>query len=76
MISIETSRAAMQERADQLVDFTSRIVATPSLSGEEGDVASLIVAEMKALNYDEVWTDEVGNIIGKIAGGWRSDGNA
>ena len=68
MISIETSRAAMQERADQLVDFTSRIVATPSLSGEEGDVASLIVAEMKALNYDEVWTDEVGNIIGKIAG--------
>ena len=68
MISIKTSRAAMQERADQLVDFTSRIVTTPSLSGEEGDVASLIVAEMKALNYDEVWTDEVGNIIGKIAG--------
>ena len=68
MISLETSRAATENRADQLVDFTSRIVATPSLSGEEGDVAAIVVAEMKSLNYDEVWTDDVGNIIGKING--------
>ena len=68
MISLETARAATQQFADKLVNFTSQIVATPSLSGEEGDVAALIVAEMKSLNYDEVWTDEVGNIIGKING--------
>ena len=68
MISLEMARAATTERADQLIDFTSRIVASPSLSGEEGDVAALIVAEMKSLNFDEVWTDEVGNIIGKING--------
>lgn len=68
MISLEASRAATKQRADQLIDFTSRIVATPSLSGEEGDVAALIVAEMKSLKFDEVWTDEVGNIIGKING--------
>lgn len=68
MISIENSRAATQQRSDQLIDFTSRIVATPSLSGEEGDVAAVVVAEMKSLDYDDVWTDEVGNIIGKIAG--------
>lgn len=68
MLTLEQSRVAVDQRADQLVDFTSRIVATPSLSGDEGDVAGLIVAEMKALNFDEVWTDEVGNIIGKING--------
>jgi len=68
MITLEQSRTAVTQRADQLVDFTSRIVATPSLSGEEGDVAALIVAEMKSLDFDEVWTDEVGNIIGKITG--------
>ena len=68
MISLQQSRAATEDRADQLIDFTSRIVATPSLSGEEGDVAAIVVAEMKSLNYDEVWTDEVGNIIGKIKG--------
>lgn len=68
MLTLEQSRTAVDQRADQLVDFTSRIVATPSLSGEEGDVAALVVAEMKKLNFDEVWTDEVGNIIGKING--------
>ena len=68
MISLETTRAATEERSDKLIDFTRRIVATPSLSGEEGDVAALVVAELKSLNYDDVWTDEVGNIIGKIKG--------
>ena len=69
MLTLEMARAATEERADQLIDFTSRIVASPSLSGEEGDVAALIVAEMKMLDFDEVSTDEVGNIIGKINGG-------
>ena len=68
MISIEQSRAATSEHSDALIDFTSRIVAAPSLSGEEGHVASLIVNELKSLDYDEVWTDEVGNIVGKITG--------
>ena len=68
MITFEMARAATAERSKQLVDFTQRIVATPSLSGQEGDVAAIIVAELKKLAYDEVWTDEVGNIIGKING--------
>lgn len=69
MIALDAARVATNERRDDLIDFTRRIVATPSLSGEEGDVASLIVAELKKLKFDEVWTDEVGNVIGKIKGG-------
>ena len=68
MITFEMARAATAERSKQLVDFTQRIVATPSLSGLEGDVAAIIVAELKKLAFDEVWTDDVGNIIGKISG--------
>jgi putative aminopeptidase FrvX len=35
-----------------------RLVQTPSLCGDEGDVAALIRAEMERLGYDEVWTDD------------------
>ena len=53
---------------DGLVAFAQKLVQTPSLSGQEGDVAALIQAEMVRLGYDEVWTDDVGNVIGRIAG--------
>ena len=52
-----------------LVTFAQKLVQTPSLPGQEGDVAQLIEAEMKLLGYDEVWVDEVGNVIGRIQGG-------
>jgi len=68
MITAEIARQSTERRSSELLDFTQRIVATPSMSGHEGDVAALIVEEMKRLDYDEVWTDEVGNLIGKING--------
>lgn len=68
MITPEMSLAAVNDRERQLIDFTQRIVRAPSISGNEGDVAKIIVDELKELQYDEVWTDEVGNIIGKING--------
>jgi putative selenium metabolism hydrolase len=69
MIDIEKAKSAIAQCSEALIDFTSKIVATPGLSGEEGDVAQLIIAEMKRLQYDDVQTDEVGNIIGRIEGG-------
>ncbi len=68
MISVEIAQQATAQRSSELLDFTQRIVATPSMSGQEGDVAALIMEEMKRLHYDEVWADEVGNLIGKING--------
>jgi putative selenium metabolism hydrolase len=38
------------------------------LSGEEGRVAQLILEKMEQLNYDETWTDQVGNVIGLLRG--------
>jgi putative selenium metabolism hydrolase len=64
----EAIRAAAQELRDQVVDFTQRLVRTPSISGEEGAVADLMLAEMRALGYDEVFRDAIGNVIGVVRG--------
>ena len=53
---------------DEMIAFCQKLVQTPSLPGEEGDVAALIRAEMERLNYDEVWADEWGNVICLLRG--------
>jgi putative selenium metabolism hydrolase len=55
--------------SQELIAFARKLVQTPSLPGQEGDVAALIQAEMERLGYDKVWVDDVGNVIGQIAGG-------
>jgi len=55
-------------RERELVEFARRLIRTPSMSGEEGDAAALVQEEMRRLGYDEVRTDEVGNVIGLIRG--------
>ena len=51
-----------------LVAFCQRLIQTPSLPGEEGDVARLVNQEMENLGYDEVRVDEAGNVVGIIRG--------
>jgi len=58
--------AAQQEA---LIAFVQRLVQTPSMSGQEESVAALVRAEMERLGYERVWVDEVGNVVGQIAGG-------
>jgi len=50
------------------VDFLRRLIRTPGLPGQEGATAALLAAEMDTLGYDEVRTDEMGNVIGLIRG--------
>jgi len=52
----------------EMIAFCQRIVQTPSLPGEEGDVARLIRAEMERLDYDQVWIDDWGNVVGLLRG--------
>src|SRR4051812_12071749 len=64
--TIETLWRGAEELREPLVAFTRRLIQTPSLPGEEGDVAKLVTAEMQSLGYDEVTVDEAGNVIGHI----------
>jgi len=58
----------VESRRQDLVAFACRLVQTPSMPGQEGNLAALVRAEMERLRYDEVWVDEAGNVIGRIAG--------
>lgn len=68
-IPVDKLRAAAKTNMPALTAFTQRLVQTPSLPGHEEAVAAAITAELHTLGYDDVWTDEVGNVIGKIKGG-------
>ena len=68
MESTELWDLARTYRAE-LIDLAQRLVQTPSLSGREANAAALIQAEMQRLDYDAVWVDEAGNVIGRIEGG-------
>lgn len=51
-----------------LIEFTRDLVRLPSPSGEEQRVAERVAAEMRALGFDLVETDECGTVIGIIEG--------
>ncbi|MGD2041659.1 MAG: M20/M25/M40 family metallo-hydrolase, partial [Anaerolineae bacterium] len=59
----------VQNCRSELIAFAQKLVQTPSLSGEENQLAALLQAEMEKLGYDRVWIDEAGNVIGHISGG-------
>jgi putative selenium metabolism hydrolase len=50
------------------VDFTQRLIQTPSMSHEEVQIAELIAAEMRLLQFEEVAIDGIGNVTGRIRG--------
>ena len=50
------------------VEFTQRLIQTPSMPFEEAQLAELVAAELQQLNFDQVWIDEMGNVNGRIRG--------
>ncbi len=63
------SRAGENERG--VVRFLRDLIATKSLSSQEGDAIRRIGQEMERCNYDEVRVDGMGNILGRIGHGRR-----
>ena len=53
---------------DGAIEFAQDLIRIPSLPGEEGELTRRVVAEMEALGYDEVRTDELGSVIGVVRG--------
>ncbi|WP_161940189.1 M20/M25/M40 family metallo-hydrolase [Anaerotruncus rubiinfantis] len=60
--------AKAKEVKEDMIDFAQRLIRTPSESGKEGDVAQVILAELKKLDFDEAYVDPIGNVIGIIKG--------
>ncbi len=54
---------------EDLVKFTQELVKIKSYSGQEEEIIKFIANEMKALGYDEVFIDSIGNVVGRIGNG-------
>ncbi len=60
-------RWTMDETERQaLLEFLRRLVQTPSLPGNEGRVAACVQEEMQRLGFQDVHTDAIGNVIGRL----------
>jgi len=60
------------EMKDELTAFTQSLVRIKSYSGQEEQIIKFIEQKMKALGYDEVSIDSMGNILGRIGDGEKS----
>jgi len=52
-----------------LAEFAQRLVRIPSVSGQEGDLAKALAAELDVVGCDEVRIDGLGNVIGRLGSG-------
>ena len=55
--------------SDDMINFFRKLVKTKSYTGEEEEIAKIIYDKMLELDYDKVWQDKYGDIIGKIGNG-------
>jgi putative selenium metabolism hydrolase len=55
--------------AEAMVRFLQDLVRIPSLSTHEEALAARLVQEMQDIGFEEVWTDRIGNVIGRIGAG-------
>src|SRR5690606_22112922 len=53
---------------ERVVAFARDLIRIPSPPGGEGDAATRVRAELEALGFDDVWIDDVGNVIGRVRG--------
>jgi len=67
----EKIRAKGDEYEDAMIKFLQDLIAIPSVSCEEEEVVERIKEELHELDYDEVFTDEMGNVFGRIGDGER-----
>lgn len=66
---LDKCRELVAAHRDRIISLAQRMTATPSLSGNEGPVAEIVLEAMQNLNFDEAWTDAAGNVIGLVRGG-------
>lgn len=57
-----------EERKEEILALCRKLIANRSYSGEEDGVAGALKYFMRQKKFDEITTDEYGNVIGKIKG--------
>lgn len=65
---LEELKQIKEEFKTDVINFAQKLIQTPSISGTEKEIADIYINEMKKLGYDEVFRDDMGNVIGIIDG--------
>lgn len=69
---MDSSDLLTSERKGDLIEFTKNLVRIKSYSGHEGEAFRFIERKMRALGYEEVKVDALGNLLGRIGSGEKS----
>ena len=62
----------VKDCSNDLLAFAQDLVRIKSFSGDEGLAAQAIASKMRALDYDDVRIDSMGNVLGRIGSGEKS----
>lgn len=68
-VDIRAVQDAVEAQREAILNFLKEIVAIPSMDSQIGPVGERVQAEMRALGFDDVWFDSMGNTVGKIGSG-------
>lgn len=66
-----TLHAEVEARREAIVTFLREICAIPSMDSRIGPVGERVAAELRALGFDEVRFDVMGNVLGRVGHGPR-----
>ncbi len=67
--SIEKIKSRVVTQREDIITFLKELCAIPSYDSQIRAVGERAEAEMKKLGFDDVWFDQMGNVVGKIGDG-------
>ncbi len=67
--TIDAIKARVEAQRDDIIQFLKDLCAIPSYDSQIRKVGERAEAEMRKLGFDEVWFDQMGNVVGKIGSG-------
>jgi putative selenium metabolism hydrolase len=67
--AVQALQQAVEANRDAIIRFLREIVAIPSMDSQLGEVGERVAVEMRALGFDEVRFDKMGNIFGRMGHG-------
>ena len=53
---------------EELIEFTQEMIKIPSFTGQEGELASVILNKLEDLGIDDAFIDGIGNVVGVVKG--------
>lgn len=65
---VDAIKELSAEMHDDLIRFAQKLIQIPSISGNEKALSELNISQMKRLNYDKIFRDDFGNVIGIVNG--------